>query len=165
VPDIGAGFSSGGTAMVIDRGNALCGALFIAFGLYFSAGSLGMELGTPFRMGPGFFPLVLAAIFILLGLVIALQAIRVEGEPIGVFALRGMAFILPAPVLFALTLKGLGFVPSIFITTLLASFASTKMRVPTALILAALMTAFTTIVFVYGLGLPFRLFGPWLGQP
>ena len=150
--------------MVIDRANALCGAIFIAFGAYFGLNSLGMELGTPFRMGPGFFPLFLAAILIVLGLVIAIQAIRVEGEPIGSLPLRGMAFILPSPVLFALTLKGLGFVPSIFLATLLASFASTKMRIPTALILAALMTAFTTAVFVYGLGLPFRLFGPWLGQ-
>ncbi len=150
--------------MVIDRANALCGAIFIAFGAYFGLNSLGMELGTPFRMGPGFFPLFLAAILIVLGLVIAIQAIRVEGEPIGSLPLRGMAFILPAPVLFALTLKGLGFVPSIFLATLLASFASTKVRIPTALILAALMTAFTTAVFVYGLGLPFRLFGPWLGQ-
>lgn len=151
--------------MVIDRTNALCGAIFIAFGLYFAVGSIGMELGTAFRMGPGFFPLVLAAILILLGAVILLQALRVEGEPFGLVAGRGMLFILPAPVLFGLTLRGLGFVPSIFLATLLASFASTKMRVPTALLIAVLMTAFTTAVFVYGLGLPFRLFGPWLGQP
>ena len=150
--------------MVIDRANALCGAIFIAFGAYFGLNSLGMELGTPFRMGPGFFPLFLAGILIVLGLVIAIQAIRVEGDPIGSFPLRGMAFILPAPVIFALTLKGLGFVPSIFLTTLFASFASTRMRVSTALALAVVMTLFTTIVFVYGLNLPFRLFGPWLGQ-
>lgn len=151
--------------MVIDRANALCGAIFIAFGLYFGAFSLGMELGTAFRMGPGFFPLVLAVLLVLLGCVIVFHSIRVEGEPFGRIAGRGLLFILPAPVLFGLTLRGLGFVPSIFLATLLASFASTKMRVPTALLLSALMTAFTTGVFVYGLGLPFRLFGPWLGQP
>lgn len=151
--------------MVIDRANVLCGAIFIAFGIYFGLNALGMELGTAFRMGPGFFPLVLAVILILLGLAIAIPAFRVEGEPVGSLPIRGMIFILPAPVLFALTLKGLGFVPSIFLATLLASFASTRMRVPTALIIAALMTAFTTAVFIYGLGLPFRLFGPWLGQP
>ena len=151
--------------MVIDRANVLCGAIFIAFGIYFGLNALGMELGTAFRMGPGFFPLVLAVILILLGLAIAVPAFWTEGEPIGRLPIRGMIFILPAPVLFALTLKGLGFVPSIFLATLLASFASTRMRVPTALIIAALMTAFTTAVFIYGLGLPFRLFGPWLGQP
>lgn len=151
--------------MAIDRGNALCGAIFIAFGIYFGAFSLTMEIGTAFRMGPGFFPLFLAALLILLGGIILVQAMRVEGEAIGSFPWRGMAFILPAPIFFALTLRGLGFVPSIFLTTLIASYASVKMRSPTALILSALMTVFTTLVFVYGLNLPFRLFGPWLGQP
>jgi hypothetical protein len=149
--------------MVIDRANALCGAIFVAFAIYFASSSLTMDLGTAFRMGPGFFPLFLAVVLMMLGLVIIVQAIRLEGEPIGRFALRGMAFILPAPILFALTLRGLGFVPSIFLTTFLASFASAKMKPVTALILSALMTGFTTLVFVYGLGLPFPLVGPWLG--
>lgn len=151
--------------MVIDRANAFCGAIFIAFGAFFALSSLEMELGTAFRMGPGFFPLVLAVCLIALGLVILIQAIRVEGETIGPLAWRGMMFILPAPIFFGLTLRGLGFVPSIFLATLIAAFASTKMNVFVALILSAVMTAFATAVFVYGLGLPFRLIGPWLGQP
>jgi hypothetical protein len=116
-------------------------------------------------MWPGFFPLVLAAILVMLGGVIILQAFRVEGEAIGRFAVRGLLFILPAPIFFALTLRGLGFVPSIFLATLIASFASVSMRPLTAVILSAVMTAFSVVVFIYGLGLPFRLFGPWLGQP
>lgn len=151
--------------MVVDRANALCGAIFVAFGAFFAFNALGMEIGTAFRMGPGFFPLVLAAILVMLGGVIILQAFRVEGEAIGRFALRGMLFILPAPIFFALTLRGLGFVPSIFLATLIASFASVSMRPLTAVILSAVMTAFSVVVFIYGLGLPFRLFGPWLGQP
>ena len=34
--------------------------LFILFGLFFGIQSLGLDLGTAFRMGPGYFPLVLA---------------------------------------------------------------------------------------------------------
>lgn len=151
--------------MSVDRANALCGAIFVAFGAYFAFFSTTMEIGTAFRMGPGFFPLFLAAILILLGLVILAQSFRTEGESVGRLAWRGMMFILPAPILFALTLRGLGFVPSIFLATLVASFASIKMRLPAALILSALMTVFATIVFIYGLGLPFRMLGPWLGQP
>ena len=149
--------------MTIDRGNALCGAIFIAFGIYFASFSMTMQIGTAFRMGPGYFPLVLAVILMGLGGVILVQALRTEGEPIGTFPVRGMAFILPVPVFFALTLHGLGFVPSIFLTTMIACFASVKMRLPVALVLSAVMTVFTTAVFGYGLSLPFRLVGPWLG--
>ena len=84
-------------------------------------------------MGPGYFPLVLAIVLIVLGAIILVQAVRVEGEPIGPIAWRGMLFILPAPIFFGLTVRGLGFVPSIFLTALIASFASARMKPLTAL--------------------------------
>jgi hypothetical protein len=145
-----------------DRTNALCGAIFIAFGAFFAIQALGMEIGTAFRMGPGFFPLGLAGILILLGLMIIIQATRVQGEPVGPIAWRGALLILPAPIIFGLTVRGLGFVPAVFITALVASFASIKMRPSRGLIIAIAITAFATIVFSYALGLPIRRFGPWL---
>jgi hypothetical protein len=73
-----------------------------------------------------------------------------------------MMFILPAPIFFGLTVRGLGFVPSIFLTTLVAAMASFKMKVWPAVLLAIGVTVFCTLVFSYALGLPFRRFGPWL---
>lgn len=146
----------------IDPANALCGVLFVAFGLFFGIQSLGLEFGTTTRMGPGYAPLVLSGILILLGLVIIVQAARVAGEPVGPIAWRGMLFILPPPVFFGLTVRGLGFVPALFVTALIAAFASHRMRPGLALLLAASLTLFATIVFSYALGLPFRRFGPWL---
>ena len=147
----------------IDPTNGVCGALFIAFGAFFAYQSFfEMDLGTTFKMGPGYFPLVLAAMLIILGAIILVEATRVEGEPIGDIAWRGMMFILPAPVFFGLTVRGLGFVPSIFVTTLIAAFASTRMGVLPALLLSVGVTIFSVAVFSYALGLPFQRFGPWL---
>lgn len=148
--------------MTIDRTNAACGAIFIAFGLFFALQSLSLDIGTTFRMGPGYFPLVLAIALIILGAIVVIQSLRVEGEPLGPLAWRGMLFILPAPVFFGLTVRGLGFVPSIFLTALIASFASHKMTPLWALILSASVTLFSVVVFSYALGLPFQRFGPWL---
>ncbi|MER8979106.1 tripartite tricarboxylate transporter TctB family protein [Mesorhizobium sp. M0140] len=146
----------------IDRANGLCAALFIGFGAWFALQSLGLEIGTALRMGPGYFPLVLAIVLILLGAVILVQAVRVGGEAIGYIAWRGMLLILPAPIFFGLTVRGLGFIPSIFLTALIASFASRRMKPLTALVLSAGLTLFAYLVFSYALGLPFRRFGPWL---
>lgn len=146
----------------IDTTNGICGALFVGVGVFFAMQSLDLEVGTAFRMGPGYFPLLLAGTLILLGIVILIQATRVEGEPIGPIAWRGMFFILPAPIFFGLTVRGLGFVPSIFLAALIAAFASQKMKPATALVLAAGLTLFAVVVFSYALGLPFRRFGPWL---
>jgi hypothetical protein len=146
----------------IDSTNGLCGAIFVGLGIFFAYQSLGLELGTTFRMGPGYFPLVLACALILLGAVILVQATRVSGEPIGPIAWRGMLFILPAPVFFGLTVRGLGFVPALFFTGLIAAFASSRMKPLTALILVAGLTLFSVVVFSYALGLPFQRFGPWV---
>jgi hypothetical protein len=147
----------------IDWTNASAGAVFILFGLVFGAQSLGLEIGTAFRMGPGYFPLVLSGILLLLGLaIVATSVSAASGEGIGPIAWRGLLFILPAPIFFGLTVRGLGFVPAVFLTTLIAGLASPKMRLHWALLLATGVTVFATLVFSYGLGLPFRRFGPWL---
>lgn len=146
----------------IDLTDAAAGVLFILFGLFFGIQSLGMEIGTAFRMGPGYFPLVLAGILILFGLAIIFNATKTEGEAIGTFAWRGIMFILPAPVFFGLTVRGLGFIPAVFLTTLIAGLASFKMKPLYAFALAVGVTIFSTLVFSYALGLPFRRIGPWL---
>lgn len=149
--------------ITIDRTNGLAGALFIVVGIFFGVQALGLELGTAFRMGPGYFPLVLSGILILLGGIVIASAVNTESDGVGTFPLRGMLLILGAPILFGIFVRGLGFIPSIFVTAFVASFASRRMKVPLAVIIAAALTAFATLVFIYGLELPFRPVGPWLG--
>jgi hypothetical protein len=146
-----------------DPTDAVAGVLFISFGLFFGLSALlQLELGTALRMGPGYAPLVLAGVLLLLGVLILLGSLRSAPEPVGRLAWRGMIFLLPAPILFGLTVRGLGFVPAIFLATLLASFASPRMKPWQAVVLAAAVTLFSTLVFSVALGLPFRRFGPWL---
>ncbi len=90
-----------------------------------------------------------------------MQSVKVTGEVIGAIAWRGMLFILPAPIVFGLLVRGAGFVPALFVAAFIASFASERLRVPAALALAAGITLFSVLVFSYGLGLPFERFGPW----
>jgi xanthine/uracil permease len=76
---------------------------------------------------------------------------------------RGLAFILPAPVIFGATIRGLGLVLSVAIVVLITGFASRKTSIRFALLLAIGLTVFCVALFHYGLGLPVRLFGPWTG--
>ncbi|TWF52182.1 tripartite tricarboxylate transporter TctB family protein [Neorhizobium alkalisoli] len=150
-------------SLKFDSTNVICGLLFVLAGLFFAYQSMELALGTAFRMGPGYFPFILACALMVFGAIIIVQSARVKGEPIGALAFRGMAFILPAPIIFGLTVQGLGFVPALFISALVASFASHKMKPVTAVILSVLLTIFSVLVFSYGLGLPFQRFGQWLG--
>ncbi|MGA0613497.1 tripartite tricarboxylate transporter TctB family protein [Paracoccus sp. KR1-242] len=145
-----------------DSTDIATGLLLMAAAAFFGWQTTGLEIGTSLRMGPGYFPMVLSGLLFLLGLLILLKAFGRADEPFGRVAWRGLMFILPAPVFFGLTVRGLGFVPALFLTTLIAAQASVRMRPLYALVLALAVTVLSTLIFSYGLGLPFRRFGPWL---
>jgi hypothetical protein len=113
-------------------------------------------------MGPGYFPLVLAGILVVLGLVILAQGIGHPTTGQLTVPWRGLVLILTAPVVFGLTVRGLGLVPAIMLVVLISAFASRRMTVPLAAVLTVALTLFCVLVFSFGLGLPLRLFGPWL---
>lgn len=149
----------------IDVTDLVAGLVFMALGLVFGLQSFGLEIGTALRMGPGYAPLVLSVVLTILGALILLSVWRSSGgaahDAASPLAWRGMAFILPAPILFGLAVRPLGFVPAVFLASLIACGASPRMRPIAALILAVTVTVFATLVFSYALGLPFRRFGPW----
>lgn len=138
------------------------GVLLIAAALFFGYETLDLEIGTSLRMGPGYFPRVLSILLLILGVLIVIRSFRVEGESWGITAWRGMAFILPAPVIFGLTVRGLGFVPALFLATLVAAQASPRLKWHWGLFLAVVTTILATLIFSYGLGLPFQRIGPWV---
>jgi Tripartite tricarboxylate transporter TctB family len=138
------------------------GLIFIAIGILFGLGSLELELGTPLRMGPGYFPLVLSFILVALGLVILAHGFGHPTTGLLVVPWRGLVLILAAPVVFGLTVRGLGLVPAVMLVVLISAFASARMSVLLALVLTVALTLFCVLVFSFGLGLPLRLFGPWL---
>lgn len=138
------------------------GLVCIAIGTLFLLLGQELEIGSLFRMGPGFFPAVLAWMLIVLGVAVAVTGLRTRGEWPRGFAWRGVVLVVGTTVLFGLCLRGLGFVPSVALVVFLVAWASVEMRLLTAAVLALVLTAFCTLVFIEGLGLPLRLFGPWL---
>jgi hypothetical protein len=146
------------------RRDILAGTIFIAFGLAFAAISLTYEVGTPVRMGPGYFPLVLGGVLALLGIsIIAKGFLAGEGQPIGQVAWRPMIVIVAGVLFFGATVRGLGLVPSLFVATLLSTFASPRIGLVAAVLIAAGLTALSVLIFVVALQLRLALLGPWIG--
>jgi hypothetical protein len=141
----------------------LAGLIFVAFGLAFAVTAWSYQLGTALRMGPGYFPLVLGGILVLLGALIIVEGlIAGEGEAIGPIAGRGLVLLTAAVLFFGFTVRGLGLAPSLFATVLLAAFSSHRTTVVSALAMAFGLTGFCILVFVEALGMPVPLLGPWL---
>jgi hypothetical protein len=146
----------------INHRDLLLGAIFTLIGAGFVIASRGLDLGTPQRMGPGLFPLLLASVLMLLGIAIAVQSFLTVEEPVGPVPWRGLVLILAAPVLFGITVRGLGLIGAVALAIAISTFASQRAGLVLAGLLTLGLTIFCVLVFSYGLGLPIPLRGPWL---
>ena len=124
-----------------------------------------------FAFGPGTAPRLFAGLLAIVGALVALSGLLVDGPPVEPYAVRGPAWVLLAILAFAGMIRGLnigpvtipplGLVPSTFAAFMISIFGSTEMRWVESLIAAVAMTAFCVGLFVYLLQLPFQLW-PWI---
>lgn len=150
--------------MQISRDDLIAAALFIGLGGFFAIEALSYDLGTPFRMGPGFLPLTLGAVLAALGLAIGIKGLSRGTDPVkDPVSWRAILLVSVAVIFFAVTLRGLGFVPAVFVTVLGTCLASRMNTVPGAILIAIGLTVISTVIFVVGLRLQVPLIGPWLG--
>jgi hypothetical protein len=142
----------------------LSGLIFIGFGVAFGYAALGYNIGTALRMGPGYFPLILAGIMVLLGAIIFLKSLTAGTDVValGTVPWLGMVLILGALAFFGVTVRGLGLVPALFVTIFMSAFASARTGFLAAIVMAAGLTLLCTVIFIWALGLPLPLFGSWL---
>jgi hypothetical protein len=145
------------------------GVLFIALGLTFAVIARGIPglsflpgyaMGTPARMGPGFFPFYLGMILTLLGVAIASTGLKVHPNDPGKverFHWKPILWVLASIVVFGLVLKIVGMLLSGIMLVVGASMGSHDFRIKPVLILAVCLVVFCALVFVYGLKLPIPL--------
>lgn len=135
----------------------LAGLMFIGFGAAALIIGRDYPMGSAMRMGPGYFPSILGALLVLLGLAGLVRALRGSAAPPPSFSFKPLALILASVAAFALTVEVLGIIAAVALVVLVSALASEEFRwrevVPLALIMAALAVG----LFTKGLGLPFRL--------
>ena len=141
------------------------GGMFVVAGAYFAAEALNYEVGTAFRMGPGFMPLLLGSVLVLLGLGVAASGWNKPDSDVRLMpSWRGIALIIGVVVFFGATIRGLGFVPVVFVSSFAAALSSRLNSPVFAVLLAITLTVMCTLIFVIGLGMSVPWFGPWLGM-
>lgn len=137
----------------IDLRDIIGGLLLTGIGLFFLLGALDMRIGEARRMGPGYFPMVLGIVAILLGMIIAMPAFKRTGRLPSV-NWRPLIAVMAAIFVFALVMPRAGLLPAVFSTVVVASFADPRSRLWQTVLLAAGLSVATWVIFIYGLGLP-----------
>jgi hypothetical protein len=145
------------------------GALFAVIGLMFAVIARGIpglaimpgySMGTPARMGPGFFPFYLGVLLFLLGVFIAVNGARgAKGADTHVekFHWGPILYVLGSVVVFGLLLKIIGMLLSGLVLVVGASMGSKEFSLKKSTILGVVLSIFCALVFVTGLKLPIPL--------
>ena len=128
------------------------GLMFVVAGVAFAWDATTHNLGDGARMGPGYFPLLLGVMLVLIGAIVLFTSLVVEtegGDRVGNWAWRPLFFVLLANLLFGVLLVGLpaiglpamGLIPAIFVLALVAAIAHRAFKLRAALLLAAILAA------------------------
>ena len=113
--------------------------------------------GNSLRMGPGYFPIVLGALLIVFGLVIASSGLR-AGERIEPnWSPRALIMLPLSFVLFGVLMDRAGFIPALVVLIVGAASAGTDFRPAEIALLTVVLTVFSVALFIWGLGLPYPL--------
>jgi len=146
------------------RKDLLAGGVFVGFGLAFAVTATTYEIGSLLRMGPGYVPLALGSLLVLLGILIAVKAfVAGEGSEIGPVPWKAVVLLVAALIFFGFTVRGLGLVPALLVSVFLSAMAGHRARVIPAVVIAAALTALCVLIFIVGLQLRLPYFGTWLG--
>jgi hypothetical protein len=128
------------------------GVVFMAIGLaglYFGSE---LAFGTSGRMGPGYFPVLLSALIIVVGLVVGFKGLTIEGPPIEPVQLRPISFIIAAILIFGLLIESIGLALTAILLTIFAAYARPEVKLGETILLGVGLATFTVVVFVYVLG-------------
>ena len=140
------------------------GLVIVAVGAFFLLLGRELEFGDSFQMGPGYFPTVLSVMTIILGGVLTWQGLR--GAPVeGAFShipWLGVVSVIGSVIFFGLTIRGIGIAPAVAVVVFATASSSRYARWTTSVALAVGMATACTLLFIYALGLPLPIFGPWL---
>lgn len=140
----------------------VAGGFVLAVGLLYGTMTLtGLSIGAVTDMGPGFFPLALSGLCMLIGLLIAGTGLVAARETVQLsFSLRPLVMLTLAAVVFSVTLRPAGLLVAVTLTTFISALADSKVRPVRAAVSSLVIAAFCAAVFVLLVGLQIPIIGP-----
>src|SRR5258706_897254 len=113
------------------------GVMFCGFAATALAAARGYSLGSAGRMGPGYFPLLLASLLGALGAVLIGRSILIGGEPVARFHVLPLAVISTAINLFGVLFEPLRAVVSLALLTVMFALVGAPVLFAASLALSA----------------------------
>jgi hypothetical protein len=140
------------------------GVMFIGTGVFFLAWAIThYQMGTAVRMGPAYFPTVLGGLLAVLGLIVLAGSFAIDGPPVPQFSFRPLILISVGCVLYGYLMKPLGLVGATAALVYVSALGGHEFNWKEVTILYVILMAFSWLVFVKGLTLPFPVWPEFIG--
>jgi len=134
------------------------GAMFIAFGVFFVAWSFAKyHMGSAVRMGPGYFPALLGALLVVLGLVVLAKSLALDGPRVDRFHFKPLLLVSGSVVAYGYLMKPGGVIVATIAAVVVSALGSEEFRWKESAVLCVVLVLFSWLVFVRGLTLPFPM--------
>jgi Tripartite tricarboxylate transporter TctB family len=140
------------------------GLLFVVFGAAAVLIGRHYPLGSASRMGPGYFPVLVGALLVLVGVVVTVRALVAHPDRIGRIAVKPLVLVLAAVATFAAFIEQMGLAVVVLSVVVVGYLANPRPKWLELVVLAAVLTGASLAIFVYGLKLPFKVW-PDLNWP
>jgi Tripartite tricarboxylate transporter TctB family len=142
------------------------GLMYMVIGLFFAVMATQYPMGTPAKMGPGYFPFWIGVLLTIIGLIVLIGSLRASAfiEKIPSFNWKVVGLITGSVVLYGILLPTMGFAVAIIILVFLSASASHEFSWKGTFINAIGLAISTYLVFVLGLRLQFPLLPFFLQQ-
>lgn len=137
----------------------MSGVMFCGVGLGAAIVASGYGFGSPARMGPGFFPIVVGGLLAAMGLALIVQSLRhpETDEPVEALHFRPLFFISAAIVSFGILIEDRGLIAALVALIVIARFAGREGSLLELAVMVVVLIAVAVGIFVYGLNIYLRL--------
>jgi hypothetical protein len=142
---------------LLTRRDTVAGLALIVLAIAAASVAAGYPAGGRNTIGSATLPLWAAGIFGVVGLLVLVNALLREVEPLEIGDVKPIAFIALAFLAFALLIANAGLIPAALVAALIAGLAIVEQSWVGRAVTAVVIAATATILFAEILGLPLRL--------
>ena len=135
----------------------LSGLMFIGIGALGIFMAQDYPMGSALRMGPGYFPIVLSGILILMGIYCLIQGLLHPEAIVASWSVRALIILPIATIIFGLLMEHAGFIPALIVLVFISAAAGNEFKLWEVAVMAAGLTVGSWALFIWGLGLPYPL--------
>ena len=133
------------------------GMMFILIGTVGILVARHYPFGSTLRMGPGYFPVVLSGILIVLGTYIMLRGLRKYEKITGNWSIRALIVLPLSLPLFGILMDFAGFIPALISLTFVSAASGREFKFMEVLLLTIFLGVLSVVIFIWTLGLPYTL--------